>query len=109
MTQDFNPLMDFARKIECSVKIPTNGNWYNDDVLEFNAINEVDIQPMLPVDELNIVNPELLISGKALLDVIKSCCPSVKKVEELFYPDVNSLLLGIKKATYGKEHTQEYI
>ena len=43
MTQNFNPLMDFARKVECSVKLPSNGGWYDDDVVTFNAINEIDI------------------------------------------------------------------
>jgi hypothetical protein len=109
MTQDFNPLMDFARKVECSVRVPSNGSWYDDDVITFNSLNEVDIKPMLPIDELNIVNPELLISGKAIIDIIKSCCPGVHKPEELYYPDLNTIMLGVRKATYGNELTQESI
>ncbi len=109
MTQNFNPLMDFARKVECSVKLPSNGGWYDDDVVTFNAINEIDIKPMLPNDEMAIVNPETLISGDTIIQIIKSCCPSVHKPEELYYPDVNTILLGIKKATYGDELSQQYI
>lgn len=101
-----NPLMDFARKVECSVKIPSQGLMYDEDMIEFNAIGEVDIMPMLPNDELSIVNPESLISGDAIIGLIKSCCPSIKRPEELYYPDVNSLLLGIRKATYGSELIQ---
>ena len=104
-----NPLMDFARKTECSVKIPSQGLWYDDDAIEFNAIGEVDIMPMLPNDEMKIVNPESLISGDAIISVIKSCCPGIKRPEELYYPDVNVLLLGIKKATYGDELIQASI
>lgn len=109
MTQNFNPLMDFARKVECSVKLPSNGGWYDDDVVSFNAINEIDIKPMLPNDEMAIVNPETLISGDTIVQLIKSCCPTVHKPEELYYPDVNTILLGIKKATYGDELSQQYI
>lgn len=111
MTQDmgFNPLMDFARKTECSVKLPSQGVWYDDDNITFNAIGEVDIRPMLPNDEMKIVNPETLISGDAIISLIKSCCPSIKRPEELYYPDVNVLLLGIKKATYGDELTQSSV
>lgn len=111
MTQDmgFNPLMDFARKTECSVKLPSQGVWYDDDNITFNAIGEVDIMPMLPNDEMKIVNPESLISGDAIISIIKSCCPGIKRPEELYYPDVNVLLLGIRKATYGDEITQQYI
>ena len=111
MTQDMgiNPLMNFARKTECSVKLPSQGLWYDDDNITFNAIGEVDIRPMLPNDEMLIVNPETLISGDSIIELIKSCCPSIKRPEELYYPDVNVLLLGIKKATYGDEITQESI
>lgn len=101
-----NPLMDFARKVECSVKLPSQGLLYDEDAIEFNAIGEVDIMPMLPNDELSIVNPESLISGDAIVGLIKSCCPGIKKAENLYYPDVNALLLGIRKATYGDEIVQ---
>lgn len=109
MTQNFNPLLDFARKVECSVKIPSNGGWYDDDNITFNAINEIDIKPMLPNDEMTIVNPETLISGDSIIEIIKSCCPGINNPSELYYPDVNAILLGIKKATYGDELTQQYI
>ena len=108
-TMNVNPLMDYARKTECSVKIPSQGLWYDDDNIEFNAIGEVNIMPMLPNDEIIIVNPESLISGDAIISLIKSCCPGIKRPEELYYPDVNTLLLGIRKATYGDELEQEYI
>ena len=102
-----NPLMDFARKVECSVKIPSQGLLYDEDTIEFNAIGEVDIMPMLPNDELSIVNPDSLISGDAIIGLIKSCCPGIKRPEDLYYPDVNVILLGIRKATYGNEIIQQ--
>lgn len=103
MVENVNPLMDFARVIECSTKLPTNGSWYNDDDIMFNSIGEVDIKPMLPRDEMLMANPETLISGESIVQVIKSCCPSIKNPENLYYPDVNALLLGIKRATYGDD------
>lgn len=101
-----NPLMDFARKVECSVKLPSQGLLYDEDMIEFNPIGEVNIMPMLPNDELSIVNPESLISGDAIISLIKSCCPWIRNPGELYYPDVNVLLLGIRKATYGDEVIQ---
>lgn len=105
----YNPLMDFARKVECSIKLPSRGLWYDDDTIEFNQIGEVDIKPMLPNDEMAMANPETLISGESFLKIIKSCCEGVKKPEELYYPDINALLLGIKKATYGSKTEQQVI
>ena len=104
-----NPLMDFARKVECSVKIPSQGLLYDEDMIEFNSIGEVNIMPMLPNDELSIVNPESLISGDNIISLIKSCCPGIKSPGDLFYPDVNTLLLAIRKATYGDEIVQSGI
>ena len=109
MQNNFNPLMDFARKVECSIKLPSQGLWYPDDLIEFNQIGEVDIKPMLPNDEMMFANPETLISGESILKVIKSCCEGIKRPEELYYPDVNALLLGIRKVTYGNTMEQEYI
>ena len=101
-----NPLMDFARKVECSVKLPSQGLLYDEDMIEFNSIGEVNVMPMLPNDELAIVNPEALISGDAVIGIIKSCCSTIHRPEELYYPDVNALLLAIRKATYGDELIQ---
>ena len=76
-----NPLMDFARKTECSVKLPSQGLWYDDDAITFNAIGEVDIMPMLPNDEMKVVNPETLISGDSIISLIRSCCPGIKNLK----------------------------
>ena len=107
--QIFNPLMDFARKVECSVKLPSQGLWYDEDDIVFNQIGEVDVKPMLPNDEMAFANPETLISGESILKIIKSCCDGIKKPENLYYPDINAILLGIRKATYGNKLEQEYI
>lgn len=98
-----NPLLDYARKAELSIKLPTNGNWYSEDIIKLNALNEVEIYPMLPLDELTMINPDALLSGKANIDVIKSCVPAIKNPEMLLYPDLNVLMLGIRAATYGDE------
>ena len=107
--QNFNPLMDFARKVECSVKLPSQGLWYDEDDIVFNQIGEVDIKPMLPNDEMIMANPETLISGESILKIIKSCCEGIKNPENLYYPDINTILLGIRKASYGEKLEQQYI
>lgn len=104
-----NPLMGYARKPVLSVKLPTNGSWYDNDMIEYNALGEVEIMPMLPSDELMLLNPYELVSGNAIVEMIKSCCPSIKDPKKLYYPDVNVILLGIKKASYGDEIKQNGI
>ena len=102
-----NPLLDYARKAELSINLPTNGIWYSEDNIILNALNEVEVYPMLPKDELTIVSPDALLTGKAIIDIIKSCVPSIKNPDLILYPDVNVLLLAIKSATYGDELKME--
>ena len=98
-----NPLLDYARKAELSVKLPSDGNWYTSDIVKLNPLKEVEVYPMLPKDELTLINPDALLSGQANIDVIKSCVPAISNPELLLYPDLNVLLLAIKAATYGDE------
>ena len=104
-----NPLMQFARKPELTVKLACDPEWYPNGFIQYTLDNEVEVFPMLPKDELMLYNPDALLSGQAIIDLIKSCCPSILNPEKLFYPDANVLLLAIKKATYGNEHTQSHM
>lgn len=98
-----NPLLDFARKVEMSIQLPTKGNWYPDGLINYQTANEVQIYPMLPKDEFIIINPDALLTGQANIDIIKSCVPNITNPELLYYPDMNVILLAIKAATYGDE------
>lgn len=98
-----NPLLEFARRPEFSIKLPTQGNWYEDGVIEYSINNEVQVYPMIPKDEIMLTNPDALLTGEANLNLIKSCVPQVKQPEKLLYPDANVLFLAIRKATYGDE------
>lgn len=103
-----NPLMQFARRPELSVRLATNPCWYNTGFIEYTMNGEVEVYPMLPKDELSLYNPDALLSGQAMVGLIKSCCPSVLNPEKLYFPDANILLLAIKRATYGNEHKQSH-
>lgn len=104
-----NPLLDFARKVEFSVKLPSNGNWYSDNIIDTMLNGEVGIYPMTPRDELLQYNPDALLSGDTTVKIIESCVPSVRNAKELLYNDANFLLLAIRKATYGDELEQMVI
>lgn len=104
-----NPLLDFARKPELSIKLPSNCAWYDDGDIEYTLNGEVEVYPMLPKDELILMNPDSLLSGEANIQLIKSCVPAVKNPEKLLYPDANVLFLAIQKATYGDSLTMNII
>lgn len=104
-----NPLLDFARKVEFSIKLPSNGNWYPEGMIDYTLSGEVEVYPMLPKDELMLMNPDSLLSGQANVNLIKSCVPAIKEPEKLLYPDLNVLLLAIQKATYGDKLTMQVV
>lgn len=103
-----NPLMQFARRPELTVKLASNPCWYPEGFIQYTPNGEIEVYPMLPRDELNLYNPDALVSGQAMIDLIKSCCPSIMDPAKLYYPDANILLLAIKRATYGNEHKQSH-
>mgnify|MGYP003289218641 CR=1 FL=1 len=104
-----NPLLDFARKMELSVKLPSKGRWYTDEIMDTMLNGEVGIFPMTPRDELLQYNPDALLSGDTTIQIIESCVPSIKNAKDLLYNDANLLLLAIRKATYGDELEQSVI
>jgi len=104
-----NPLMQFARHAELSTKLSSPKSWYPEGFIQYTMNDEVEVYPMLPKDELMLYNPDALLSGQAIINLIKSCCPSILNPEKLYFPDSNILLLAIKKATYGNDHKQTYM
>lgn len=103
-----NPLMQFARRPDLTVRLATTPSWYSDGFINYTLNGEVEVYPMLPKDELSLYNPDALLSGQAMIGLIHSCCPSIMNPAKLYYPDANILLLAIKRATYGNEHKQSH-
>lgn len=104
MNQQQNPLSGFFRQKKISVKIPSDGKFYPDGFFEFNNGDELDVLAMTAQDELNLKNPDALLNGQGMVDIIKSCVPGVKgKPEQLLLPDMSVLMLAIRFATYGDE------
>jgi T4 bacteriophage base plate protein len=100
---EVNPLKKFYRGITTFIKLPSRGVYYKPGVVEFNEDQELGIMPMTAQDELLLKNPDALLSGQALVDVIKSCVPSIKTPRKLLSCDVDAIMIGIRAASYGNE------
>lgn len=96
-----NPLKQFYRVEKSSVKLPSRGLFYTDDVVELNDDGEVPVFPMTAADEMQFKNPDALLSGSAIVDVLTSCIPAVKKPRKLLSCDIDALMIGIRHASYG--------
>jgi len=105
MNTEANPLSKYFRKPTIYVQIPTGGR-FNPEI-DKTILDEIPIMPMTAIDEISMSNPDELLNGEALVNLIASCVPSIPEPRNLCNVDADFLYLAIKHATYGKniEHT----
>lgn len=92
-----NPLMAFKPHTKVYVKLPSNGSFYSPDVID--DVEEHGVMALSAKEEMILSNPELLMNGKAVQQVITSCVPTVHNASKLAIADIEALLLGVKLAT----------
>lgn len=109
MAQDNNPLKKYYRNVKLSVSLPSRGSYYEEGTLTFDDAGELPIYPMTAQDEITLQNPDALLSGSAIVDVVTSCVPSIKKPRNLLACDIDVLMIAIRVASYGEEANMELI
>ena len=102
-----NPLKGHFRAPKMFTRLPSGGAFYNEGVIELNDTGEVEIYAMTSRDEVMMRNPDALLNGESVAQIITSCVPQVKKPRELLGADVDALMVAIQGATYGDEVTVE--
>ena len=103
MSNTPNPLSEYFRSPKLYVRLPSGGKFYTDDVVEYPESGELPIFPMTAKDELIMKNPDALLNGEAVSQLITSCVPNVKNVREMISNDVDVLLIAIQGATHGDD------
>ena len=98
-----NPLAGYYRAPKMYTVIPTGGKYYNDDVIDWPETGELPIFPMTAKDEMIMKNPDALLNGEAVCQVITSCIPCIKNARKMISNDVDTLLIAIQGATYGDD------
>ena len=101
MNTNENPLSKYFRKPGIYVQIPTGGK-FNPEI-EKTVLDELPILPMTAIDEISMQNPDELLNGEALINLIKSCCPAIPNPRNLCNIDAEMIFLAIKYASYGKD------
>lgn len=109
MNKEVNPLVQFYRKETTYLRLPSRGHFYADGIVEFSDDDELAVMPMTAADEVLLKNPDALLSGKAITDVISSCVKGVKRPRKLLACDIDALMIAIREASYGDEATMELI
>lgn len=103
MTQNANPLQQFFRQPAIYLRLPSGGQFWPAGSLDMPANNEIPVYPMTAIDEITYRTPDALFNGAAVVNVIQSCCPSIKNAWKAPSTDVNAILIAIRIASYGQE------
>jgi hypothetical protein len=101
-----NPLKQYFRQPAIYLRLPSGGEFYPPGALEMPANKEIPILPMTAIDEITYRTPDALFNGTAVINVVQSCCPNIKDAWAIPAMDVDSLLVGIRIASYG--HMMEF-
>lgn len=96
-----NPLAGHFRQPAIYLKLPSQGRWWKENALDMPANQELPIYPMSTKDEILLRTPDALLNGQGIVDVVQSCCPSIKDAWGMPSVDVDALLIAIRIATYG--------
>jgi hypothetical protein len=94
------------RKIELYTTLPSGGAYWPDGSIDLSSSNpskEIGIMPMTMLDEINLRTPDSLMNGEAVVSMIKSCCPQIKDPWNAPLLDLETILVGIRIATYGPQ------
>jgi hypothetical protein len=95
-----NPLKQYYRAPKLYTSLPSAGQY--DSTEEKSASGEVAVYAMTSKDELTLRNPDALLNGEAVIQLVKSCVPDIANARALPVCDIDILLIAIRMATYGE-------
>jgi predicted Zn-ribbon and HTH transcriptional regulator len=96
-----NPLKNYFRQIKLFMKLPSGTSYYAPNAIKFTDSGEIGVYPMTGQDELLLKNPDALLNGEALVEIIKSCVPAVSDPKILLTNDIDALITAVRYATYN--------
>jgi hypothetical protein len=102
-----NPLKNYFRKPGIWIKLPSQGKYYKNPIVELNEQGEIPVYPMTAKDELILKNADALLNGSAIRQLITSCVPCIKDADEIPALDLDAILVAIRRSTYGEGYDVE--
>ena len=97
-----NPLGKYFRTPAISLRLPSNGRFWPQGSLDLPETGEVPVYSMTARDEMIFNNPDALMNGQAVVDVIQSCIPSIRNAWVMPSIDLDAVLIAIRIASFGE-------
>lgn len=96
---DNNPLRQYFRRPAVYLKLPSGGEGYPEGTLDMPENGELPVYPMTAIDEITARTPDSLYNGTALVELIRSCIPSIRDPWAISSNDMDSILIAMKAAS----------
>ena len=97
-----NPLAQYYRRPGTYLGLPSKGKFYS-VAPKLSDTEELAVYPMTAKDELALKNPDALLNGEALKQVLASVCPDIANVNEIPAPDIDAILVAMRMTSYGDD------
>ena len=97
-----NPLKGHFRQAAVYLRLPSGGEHWPEGSLEIPPDGQIPVYPMTVQNEITLKMPDALLTGAAVVEVIESCCPCIKDAWKMPNVDVDTVLMGIRIASYGE-------
>jgi len=98
-----NPLINYLRKPEIYITLPSAGRWWPAQSIEIPENGELPVLPMTGHDDLMMRNADGLMNGATTVSVIQNCVPNIKNAWDAPSIDIEYLFVAIRIASYGHE------
>lgn len=95
-----NPLQQYFRQPKIYISMPSGGIYNKPNAIE-GDVSHVPIYGMTGMDEILLKTPDALLTGESTVQLIKSCCPTIKDPWDVSSLDTELLFSAIRIATYG--------
>ena len=106
-----NPLLQTLLRVmpPTKMRLPSKGLLYKNGELDDEVVDgEIIVYPMTTLDEIIIRNPDMLLQGTAIEQVVGRCAPQIRKPMELFSKDIDYILVFLRKVSYGNDLILKY-
>lgn len=98
-----NPLAKHFRQPAIYFKLPSRGRYWPTTALNLPPNGELGVMSMTTKDEITLKTPDALLNGQGVVNVIESCCPSIKDAWAMPSIDVDAALIAVRIASYGNQ------